>query len=85
MDQRLAGEEYLAGVYSIADIACFPWVMQHDWAGLDISALTHLRRWLAVVGARPAVQRGMAVPQPQALPDIDTGRTIVTAASKVGT
>jgi glutathione S-transferase len=84
MDQRLAGEEYLAGVYSIADIACFPWVMQHDWAGLDISALTHLRRWLAVVGARPAVQRGMAVPQAQALPDIDTGRTIVTAASKVG-
>ena len=84
MDQRLAGEEYLAGDYSIADIACFPWVMQHDWAGLDISALTHLRRWLAVVGARPAVQRGMAVPQPQALPDIDTGRTIVTAASKVG-
>ena len=85
MDQRLAGEEYLAGDYSIADIACFPWVMQHDWAGLDISALTHLRRWLAVVGARPAVQRGMAVPQAQALPDIDTGRTIVTAASKVGT
>jgi glutathione S-transferase len=84
MDQRLAGEEYLAGDYSIADIACFPWVMQHDWAGLDISALTHLRRWLAVVGARPAVQRGMAVPQAQALPDIDTGRTIVTAASKVG-
>ena len=84
MDQRLAGEEYLAGVYSIADIACFPWVMQHDWAGLDISALTHLCRWLAVVGARPAVQRGMAVPRPQALPDIDTGRTIVTAASKVG-
>ena len=84
MDQRLAGEEYLAGVYSIADIACFPWVMQHDWAGLDISALTHLRRWLAVVGARPAVQRGMAVPQAQALPDIDTGRTIVTAASRVG-
>jgi glutathione S-transferase len=79
MDRRLAEHAYLAGAYSIADIACWPWVMQHDWAGLDISGLAHLRRWLAEVGARPAVQRGAAVPVPQAVPDVETGRHIVAA------
>jgi len=79
MDTRLADHEYLAGDYSIADIACFPWVMQHDWAGLDISNLPHLSRWLAAIGQRPAVQRGAAVPVPQARPDIETGKIIVAA------
>jgi GST-like protein len=78
MDTRLAEHEYLAGAYSIADIACWPWVMQHDWAGLDISEMIHLRRWMADVGARPAVQRGAAVPAAQALPDVETGKLIVT-------
>jgi len=79
MDARLADHEYLAGDYSIADIACWPWVMQHDWAGLDISELTHLNRWLAAISARPAVQRGAAIPVPQASPDIATGKAIVTS------
>jgi glutathione S-transferase len=76
MDRRLADHAFLAGEYSIADIACWPWVMQHDWAGLDISGLPHLRRWLAEIGARPAVQRGAAVPVAQAVPDAETGRVI---------
>jgi glutathione S-transferase len=76
MDRRLADHAFLAGEYSIADIACWPWVMQHDWAGLDISGLPHLTRWLAEIGARPAVQRGAAVPAPQAVPDAETGRVI---------
>jgi glutathione S-transferase len=79
MDTRLADHEYLAGDYSIADIACFPWVVQHDWAGLDISNLPHLSRWLAAIGQRPAVQRGAAVPVPQARPDAETGKIIVAA------
>jgi glutathione S-transferase len=79
MDTRLADHEYLAGDYSIADIACWPWVMQHDWAGLDISDLPHLNRWLATIGQRPAVQRGAAVPVPQAQPDVETGKIIVAA------
>jgi glutathione S-transferase len=78
MDTRLADQAYLAGAYSIADIACWPWVMQHDWAGLDISEMVHLRRWMADVGARPAVQRGAAVPVAQASPDVETGKLIVT-------
>jgi glutathione S-transferase len=79
MDRRLADHAFLAGDYSIADIACWPWVMQHDWAGLDISGLPHLNRWMAEIGARPAVQRGAAVPVPMAVPDLETGRLIVTA------
>jgi glutathione S-transferase len=73
MNTRLASSEYLAGDYSIADIACWPWVMQHDWSGVDISELTHLQRWLAAIGARPAVQRGAAL----AAPDPETGKVIV--------
>jgi len=81
MDKRLAEVEFLAGEYSIADIACWPWVMQHDWAGLDISELTHLGRWLAAIGARPAVQRGAAVPFAQEKPNLETGRAIVAGAA----
>ena len=77
MNTRLAENEFLAGGYSIADIACWPWVMQHDWAGLDISELTHLGRWLAAIGARPAAQRGAAVPVAQTVPDVETGKRIV--------
>jgi GST-like protein len=81
MDRRLAEAEFLAGDYSIADIACWPWVMQHDWAGLDISEFMHLMRWLAAVGARPAVRRGAAVPVAQMKPDLETGRVIVTGVT----
>jgi GST-like protein len=81
MDRRLADHGYLAGDYSIADIACWPWVMQHDWAGLDISGFTHLIRWLAAIGARPAVQRGAAVPVAQEKPNLETGRAIVAGVA----
>ncbi len=77
MDRRLADQPYLAGDYSIADMACWPWVMQHDWAGVPIDDLPHLKRWLETVGARPAVQRGADVPAPLAAPDVETGRVLV--------
>lgn len=66
LDSRLALVEYLAGDYSIADIATFPWVRLHDWAGVSVGGLAHLQRWLAAIEARPAVQRGLAVPPRQA-------------------
>ncbi len=77
MDTRLGEGPYLAGGYSIADMACWPWVAQHDWAGVSIDHLPNLKRWFAEVGARPAVRRGADVPAPQAQPDLDTGRHIV--------
>jgi glutathione S-transferase len=80
MDGRLADHAFLAGDYSIADMACWPWVMQHDWAGVSIDDLPHLRRWLETVGARPAVQRGFDVPAPQVQPDVETGRLLVAPA-----
>ncbi len=66
MDGRLGQSEFLAGDYSIADIAAYPWVAQHDWSGVDLAPFPHLTRWYAQLGARPAVQRGMEVPSPDA-------------------
>lgn len=64
LNRRLDGNEHLAGDYSIADIANYAWVQSYKWSGVDIEGLPHLERWLGVVGARPAVQKGLAVPEP---------------------
>lgn len=64
LDRRLGESEYLAGDYSIADMATWPWVRGYEWGGLSIDGLSNLDRWLQVVGERPAVQRGMDVPEP---------------------
>ncbi len=64
LDGRLADREYLAKDFSIADIATWPWVSIHGWAGVDVDDLPNLQRWIETVGKRPAVQRGRAVPQP---------------------
>ncbi len=61
MDKQLATREYLAGDYSIADIACFPWVRIHKLAGLSLQPFAHVARWYGAIRARPAVDRGMAV------------------------
>ena len=62
LDRRLGEAEYLAGAYSIADIATYPWVRVHDWAGVAVDGLDHLQRWMAALAARPAVQRGLQIP-----------------------
>ena len=77
LDSRLSEVEYLAGDYSIADIATFPWVRVHDWAGVSVEGLEHLQRWLSAIGERPAVQRGLQVPR---RPD-DEGSLVKTAQS----
>ena len=64
LDTRLADHEYLAGDYSIADIANWSWVRGYKWSGVDIAGLEHLQRWLATIAKRPAVQRGQDVPEP---------------------
>ncbi|MBC2659976.1 glutathione S-transferase N-terminal domain-containing protein [Pseudomonas sp. MSSRFD41] len=63
LDTRLQQVDYLAGDYSIADIATFPWVRGHDWSGVPVQGLEALQRWMAAMEARPAVQRGLQVPQ----------------------
>jgi GSH-dependent disulfide-bond oxidoreductase len=59
MDRRLQDRDYLAGEYSIADIACYGWTRRWDWQGQNIDELPHVKAWLERVGARPAVQRGL--------------------------
>jgi GSH-dependent disulfide-bond oxidoreductase len=62
MDHRLADVDYLAGDYSIADVATWPWVMRAEWYDVDWSDFPRVKRWYDAIGARPAVQRGTAVP-----------------------
>jgi len=62
LDGHLAQHEYLAGDYSIADMANWAWVRTHRWSGVDVSDLPHLKRWLDAIRARPAVLRGIESP-----------------------
>lgn len=61
MDVRLRDREFLAGEYSIADIASFPWVIPYRRFGNDLDKFSNLRRWFDTVKERPAVQRGVDV------------------------
>ena len=63
MDRQLAAHEYLAGAYSIADIAAWPWVVRYEWQGQDLKDFPHVKRWFEAVGERPAVVKGAAVGQ----------------------
>lgn len=63
LNARLEDNEYLAGDYSIADIATWPWVTGHEWAGVDLDGLEHLQRWERSISERPAVQRGITAPE----------------------
>ncbi len=62
LDGHLKDHEYLAGDYSIADIAHWAWVRTHRWSGVDVSDLLHLQRWMDAIRQRPAVQRGIEAP-----------------------
>jgi len=62
LNDRLKVHDYLAGAYSIADIATYPWVARHEWHKTDLNDFPHVRRWFDAISARPAVQKGMKVP-----------------------
>jgi glutathione S-transferase len=64
LDGRLTDHEYLAGDYSIADIASWSWVRGYKWSGVSLDGLDHLQRWLDTIAQRPAVRRGQDVPEP---------------------
>ncbi|WP_255988048.1 glutathione binding-like protein [Chitinolyticbacter albus] len=73
MNKRLADREYLAGDYSIADIASYPWVVPHTAQGQNLDDFPHLKRWFNAIAARPATERAYAKAQqinpPQPLSD----------------
>ncbi len=63
LDQQLSSHEFIAGDYSIADMATYPWVAIYNFQGLTLDEHPHLKRWVETLKQRPAVQRGMSVPQ----------------------
>jgi glutathione S-transferase/GST-like protein len=69
LDGQLEDHEFLAGDYSIADIANWAWVRTHRWSGVEVDDLPHLKRWLAAIRARPAVLKGIEMPPSQAVLD----------------
>jgi glutathione S-transferase len=78
LDARLAENDYLAGDYSIADIANFAWARGYEWSGLSIDGLDNLARWIDEIDRRPAVTRGLAVP-PRDVPAEDVDESIAAA------
>ncbi len=62
LNRRLAEAEYVAGDYSVADIAIWPWVSRFGWHGVDLNNFANIKRWYRAVADRPAVRRGYDVP-----------------------
>ena len=59
LDERLSSSEYLAGdLYTIADIATFPWIARHEWHDIGLKKFKNLTRWYKKIASRPAVQKG---------------------------
>ena len=78
MNKRLADRAFLAGEYSIADIASYPWIVPHERHGQNLDDFPHLKRWFEAIKARPAVQRVYAaVPASYAKPMTDEERKVL--------
>ncbi|NOK19649.1 glutathione S-transferase family protein [Corallococcus carmarthensis] len=80
LESRLKDHEYLAGDYSIADIANWAWVRSHEWAGVSLDGLPGVQRWLAAIENRPASQRGLDVPTPRKQEDARTAAQRIESA-----
>lgn len=63
LEQALARNDYLAGEYSIADIATYPWVGRHDGHNVKLEEFPNVKRWFDAISQRKAVQRGMEIPK----------------------
>jgi GST-like protein len=57
LERQLAQHEFIAGEYSIADVACFPWIVHHEWQGQSLDEFPSVRRWFEAVRERPATRR----------------------------
>ena len=65
LDRRVSEKGHLAGSYSIADMATWPWVSRYEWQQIDWADFPSLERWYVEIAERPAVQRGYDVPHPE--------------------
>jgi GST-like protein len=65
LDRQLAQSEFVAGAYSIADIAIWPWISRFEWQTIDLKQYPNVLRWYKAIAARPAVQRGYDIPVKQ--------------------
>jgi GST-like protein len=63
LDRRLEGRNYMAGDYSIADIATWPWISRFEWHKVDLNQFPNVKRWYVSIAKRPAVQKGYQVPK----------------------
>ncbi len=74
LDRRLGEVEFLAGDYSIADIATWSWVHTHRWSRIPVEELDNLARWIEAIRERPACQRGILIPPPAGSADVQKAR-----------
>jgi GST-like protein len=63
LDRRLDGRDFVAGDYSIADIAIWPWIARFEWHKVDLNQFANVKRWYLSIAKRPAVQKGYQVPR----------------------
>jgi len=78
LNTRLEKYEFLAGDYSIADMANWAWVRTHNWSGVEIKDLPHLTRWVETIYQRPAAKRGIEIPQrPDEKKVVESGQKII--------
>lgn len=68
LDERLEGREAIAGPYSVADVAIWPWAARFEWHGVDLARFPNVRRWYVEVAQRDAVKKGYGVPTEQEIP-----------------
>lgn len=78
LNRQLAGKEYVAGDYSIADMACYPWIVPHERQQQNLDDFPHLQAWFARMQARPAVQRAYAKAK-----EINSAPTVSQASKSV--
>jgi GST-like protein len=85
LDRQLAENEWLAGEFSIADIANWCWCRIHNWAGVTVDDLPNLRRWMAAIEQRPACAKGVRVPHATNYnaPDEDSARALVNSVQSI--
>jgi GSH-dependent disulfide-bond oxidoreductase len=79
LDRQLDHSEWLAKNFSIADIANWCWVRLYFWSGVSLDGLDNLQRWVEAMEARPACQKGIAVPEPLVLPTDEAGVEKISA------